>query len=271
MIMRITCDYCGAVFDSENNAVCPRCMSPYGDDVDKKNIEDYEQKKRRLDIEHEKEDLEAKRNRNELLKEELQRNRMRNEHQRKVERVTGKLSKGVSILIIGISILVFLAIVIGFVLAVKNETKPKTGTLVSETPEVTEIPIKKAEGKVGKELNTGRYTVVVDEIRKIDYYPWTGKKDHTCILIHMTLTNHLDKTLSSDIYQHVIADGIAQEFFILPTGYKKLPTSVPAGLTVEGWARVEIPNKAKKMEFQFGDYVVCNFTWNDVIIEDPAE
>ena len=38
--MRVTCDYCGASFDTEQNSSCPKCGGGYGNDVEMKGLSD---------------------------------------------------------------------------------------------------------------------------------------------------------------------------------------------------------------------------------------
>lgn len=263
--MRISCDHCGAVFDSSKNEVCPRCGAAYGDSRKVKSIEDYEQKKREYDLEQEKAKLESQRQRNELFKEQIENERRRNENRRRAEDFSNRMNKGCTGAFLAIGLVFLFLIAVGVKIGLdeaKGNVSKRTSIVSEET--TTMIPIEKAEGNYGEEIDTGRYAFKIDKIEETSYYPWSGKKDHTCLLIHMTLTSHMDRDYNSDIYQHVLADGIAQEFFYLPQGYKKLPSWLPKGTTIEGWAKVEIPNDAKDVQFRFGDYVTCHFTWDDI-------
>ncbi len=38
--MRITCDYCGASFDADNNSSCPKCGGGFGNDAEMKGLAD---------------------------------------------------------------------------------------------------------------------------------------------------------------------------------------------------------------------------------------
>ena len=66
--MRISCEYCGAVFDSDHHEVCPKCGSPYSNDAIIKDVEAYEKKKRDYELEQAEEKLKSQKQRNEMFR-----------------------------------------------------------------------------------------------------------------------------------------------------------------------------------------------------------
>ena len=261
--MRISCDHCGAVFDSDQHPVCPECGAAYGDSPEVKSVEDYEQRKRDSDLEKEKERLEAQRRRNELFREELEQQRIRNANRRRTEEFSQKMNKGCYKVLIVAGVIFILLVLVGVKLAFDEAKEEKRNVPTTAEP-TTEIQLRNAEGAFGEEIDAGRYSVRVDRIEKTEYYPWSGTKDHTCVLIHFLVTNHLDRDINTDIDTHIVADGIAQHTYYLPDGYRELTYRLPKGLTAEGWVKCEIPDNAQEMEFRFGDAVVCRFTWENV-------
>ncbi len=263
--MRITCDHCGAVFYTETNVVCPACGSPYADDAEMKDAARYEQQKRDYDLESEKEKLEEQRRRNELFKEEIEERRSRNEQTQKTRAFANGMNKGCTFLLLAAGAVFVIGLILSFVFSLTGKNDASRDQPESESVEVTtETPMRKVEGAFGEALDAGQYTFKIDKIEKTDAYPWDATVGHTCVLIHALFTNNTDGYLDADLAANVVADGIAQHSFYLPSGYKDFSSYVPKGLTTEGWYKFEIPDDTETIEFRYGDWVVCRFTWDDV-------
>lgn len=255
--IKITCEYCGTSFYIEKHDVCPNCGASYADNA-------YLKSKKKEQEEDKKAREERRRQEREVANLHLEEMRKKNAFLQRNREMSEKMNKGCFNLGKIIVAIFFFVVIIGVGAAISDDLigKKQDETTTAET--TTEIPLVKVEANFGEEADAGRYSFKIDKIEKTTYYPWDGKKDHTCILIHALLTSHLDRSYNSDIYAHVIADGIAQRSFFLPNGYSGLPKTLPKGLTIEGWYRFEIPDDAEQLEFDFGDYIVIHFTSDDI-------
>lgn len=266
--MRISCDNCGAVFDSKDHAVCPTCGAAYGDSPEVKDVENYEKKKREYDLEQQREKLEAQRIHNRLINMQAEDQAKRNQSAQRIRNFSEKTNKGCGGILIacGLIFLFFVAVAVkmGFDGELGSRTKYSVETTTEE--QTTEVDIQKAEGNFGEEIDTGRYTFKIDKIIRTSAYPWNNSVGHSCILVHALFTNNMlyHSAEPGNVYTNIVAGGIAQKEFWLPSGYDDFPNYVQKNLTVEGWFKYEIPDDANDMEFRFGDYVVCHFDWSDV-------
>lgn len=266
--MRITCDHCGATFDTENNIVCPACGATYSDDEELNAVQRYEQKKREYELEQQKEKIESQKIRNRYLNMQAEDQAKKYQSAERIRKFNEKTNKGCGTVLIVAGILFFLCIAIGIKMGIDEniaERKSRTETITEEI--TTEVEIQIAEGNVGDDIDTGQWVFKIDKITKTSAWPWNNSAGHSCVLIHALFTNNrLYHTANpNDIYTNIIANGIAQKEFYLPSEYKSFPNYVTKGLTVEGWYKYEIPDDADDMEFRFGEYAVCHFSWDDVI------
>ena len=87
--MKITCDHCGSLVDTDKDKCCPSCGAPLGETKDYKEYKDYRKKNRDYDLRERDADIHTKEIANQMLE-------------------TGmKTHKGISIFVIGFIILVF--------------------------------------------------------------------------------------------------------------------------------------------------------------------
>ena len=258
--MKLTCEYCGSVFETADHPVCPQCGSEYG-----------ENPAFRARAQDEAEFLEERRR---LL---LERQRINNEAAKKKARqddawVRDARSRRLGCLI---PVVIFGSILlIGSILvALKNPDLIDTTTDRAAAVEETETlaPMEAVSGTVGETIETPQYAVRVPEIRLTDGYPWDCPAGHSFVLIHVLLENRTGEYLEIPDNVHVIADGIAQKQYYTPSSYRRLENWLDKGLTTEGWFQFDVPDDAAEMELTFGDYVTCRFTWDDITRPETTE
>ena len=108
------------------------------------------------------------------------------------------------------------------------------------------------------------YTVLCDEIKEVDSYPWTVQKGYRYVAVHLVLTNNLDYEESLNEKADFVVNGIAQDSRFL-SGYKRISSSpVTAGLSVDGYLIFEIPTDVKTAQLKYGDYVTINIKPSDI-------
>lgn len=267
--MRISCDSCGAVFETKDNIVCPACGASYANDDELNAVQQYEQKKREYELEQQKEKIESQKIRNKYLNMQAEDQAKKYQSAERIRKFSEKTNKGCGTVLLAAGILFFLCIAIGIKMGIDEEFGDRSGKIETTTEEITtEVDGVLAEGNFGEDLDTGRCIFKIDKIQKTSAYPWMASVDHSCVLIHALLTNKMQyHWLKTDESYSIVADGIAQRSFYLPTGYKSFASGIDVGLTGEGWFKFEIPDNAKEMEFRFGDHIICHFTWDDVTEE----
>lgn len=271
--MKIKCEYCGAIFDDKDNIVCPSCGAEYSTNNFRNKAQEYQDQKERLYIEQQKEKIEQQKLNRQFLESQLENQRRRNKYAANAQKFANTTRKGCGTILIVFAILMAFVIAVCVKIAIDDEFGNHSSISEKVTEEeTTEAPISVAEGNFGEDIYNGRYIIKVDKIQKTSAYPWNASVGHTCVLIHVLYTNKMLYRCGEpgNVYTNVIADGIAQKEFYLPSGYKGFPNAVQKGLTVEGWFKYEIPDNAEKMEFRFGDYAICHFTWDDVI-DGPSD
>lgn len=132
-----------------------------------------------------------------------------------------------------------------------------------EEEETESIP-EKVEVNFGEKAVTPMYTVLCDDIKEVDSYPWTVQKGYRYVAVHLVLTNNLDYEESLNEKADFVINGIAQDSRFL-SGYKRISSSpVTAGLSVDGYLIFEIPTDVKTAQLKYGDYVTINIKPSDI-------
>lgn len=77
--------------------------------------------------------------------------------------------------------------------------------------EETEAVPEKVEVNFGEKAVTPMYTVLCDEIKEVDSYPWTVQKGYRYVAVHLVLTNNLSEEESLNEKTDFVVNGIAQD------------------------------------------------------------
>ena len=67
--MKITCDHCGTLADTNKDKVCPNCGAPLGETKDYKEFKEYRKKNRDYDLREREADIHSKEMANEMIEE----------------------------------------------------------------------------------------------------------------------------------------------------------------------------------------------------------
>lgn len=130
--------------------------------------------------------------------------------------------------------------------------------------EETEAVPEKVEVNFGEKAVTPMYTVLCDEIKEVDSYPWTVQKGYRYVAVHLVLTNNLSEEESLNEKTDFVVNGIAQDSRFL-SGYKRISSSpVTAGLSIDGYLIFEIPTNTTTAQLKYGDYVTIDIKPSDI-------
>ena len=271
--MKVTCEYCDSVVDAENNDTCPNCGAPLANSRKareaelneerlKKEAGEREERKRQQKLEQER--IEAERGKMIL---DAVTNLSGRAHSAKNSRAL-KAGCFVPILIAALIIILFVVFSI-----IRNTSGGSFGSLFpnisdaefsqDEEEETESIP-EKVEVNFGEKAVTPMYTVLCDDIKEVDSYPWTVQNGYRYVAVHLVLTNNLDYEESLNEKADFVVNGIAQDSRFL-SGYKRISSSpVTAGLSVDGYLIFEIPTDVKTAQLKYGDYVTINIKPSDI-------
>ena len=123
---------------------------------------------------------------------------------------------------------------------------------------------RKVEVNFGEKAVTPMYTVLCDEIKEVDSYPWTVQKGYRYVAVHLVLTNNLSEEESLNEKTDFVVNGIAQDSRFL-SGYKRISSSpVTAGLSIDGYLIFEIPTNITTAQLKYGDYVTIDIKPSDI-------
>ena len=73
--MKITCEHCGALIDTDKDKKCTNCGAPFRANKDYKNVRDYHDKNSNLDIREREADIQTKELQNKILEKTLNANK----------------------------------------------------------------------------------------------------------------------------------------------------------------------------------------------------
>ena len=243
--MKVTCEYCESVVDAEKNDTCPNCGAPLADSRKAKEAELREAQKKKEAYEREA------------------REKQRKLEQERIEAERGKM------------ILDAVTNVTGRAHSVRNSRALKAGGSVDDLLsgvvsekfsdyEETEAVPEKVEVNFGEKAVTPMYTVLCDEIKEVDSYPWTVQKGYRYVAVHLVLTNNLSEEESLNEKTDFVVNGIAQDSRFL-SGYKHISSSpVTAGLSIDGYLIFEIPTNITTAQLKYGDYVTIDIKPSDI-------
>ncbi len=276
--MKVTCEYCDSVVDAENNDTCPNCGAPLANSRKareaelneerlKKEAEEREERKRQQKLEQER--IEAERGKMIL---DAVTNLSGRAHSAKNSRA---LKAGCFVPILIAALIIILFVIFSIFKSSGSNSAGKSDTNSGFTfpnfnvedfwgdDETEDIP-EKVEVNFGEKAVTPMYTVLCDEIKEVDSYPWTVQKGYRYVAVHLVLTNNLSEEELLNEKTDFVINGIAQDIRFL-SGYKRIPSSfVTAGLSVDGYLIFEIPTDVKTAQLKYGDYVTINIKPSDI-------
>lgn len=276
--MKVTCEYCDSVVDAENNDTCPNCGAPLANSRKareaelneerlKKEADEREERKRQQKLEQER--IEAERGKMIL---DAVTNLSGRANSAKNSRA---LKAGCFVPILIAALIIILFVIFSIFKSSGSNSAGKSDTNSGFTfpnfnvedfggdDETEDIP-EKVEVNFGEKAVTPMYTVLCDEIKEVDSYPWTVQKGYRYVAVHLVLTNNLSEEELLNEKTDFVINGIAQDIRFL-SGYKRIPSSfVTAGLSVDGYLIFEIPTDVKTAQLKYGDYVTINIKPSDI-------
>lgn len=269
--MKVTCEYCESVVDAEKNDTCPNCGAPLADSRKAKEAELREAQKKKEAYEREAREKQRKLEQERI---EAERGKMILDA---VTNVTGRahsvrnsraLKAGCLIPIVVIALIIILSIAFSVVRQISGgSVDDLLSGVVSEKfsdYEETEAVPEKVEVSLGEKAVTPMYTVLCDEIKEVDSYPWTVQKGYRYVAVHLVLTNNLSEEESLNEKTDFVVNGIAQDSRFL-SGYKRISSSpVTAGLSIDGYLIFEIPTNITTAQLKYGDYVTIDIKPSDI-------
>lgn len=198
--MKVTCEYCESVVDADKNDTCPNCGAPLADSRKAKEAELREAQKKKEAYEREAREKQRKLEQERI---EAERGKMILDA---VTNVTGRahsvrnsraLKAGCLIPIVVIALIIILSIAFSVIRQISGgSVDDLLSGVVSEKfsdYEETEAVPEKVEVNFGEKAITPMYTVLCDEIREVDSYPWTVQKGYRYVAVHLVLTNNLSE------------------------------------------------------------------------------
>ena len=268
--MKVTCEYCDSVVDAENNDTCPNCGAPLANSRKvreaelneerlKKEAEEREERKRQQKLEQER--IEAERGKMIL-------DAVTNLSGAHTQSEIHALKAGCLIPIVVIALIIILSIAFSVIRQISGgSVDDLLSGVVSEKfsdYEETEAVPEKVEVNFGEKAVTPMYTVLCDEIKEVDSYPWTVQKGYRYVAVHLVLTNNLSEEESLNEKTDFVVNGIAQDSRFL-SGYKRISSSpVTAGLSIDGYLIFEIPTNITTAQLKYGDYVTIDIKPSDI-------
>lgn len=268
--MKVTCEYCNSVVDTEKNDACPNCGASLTESIKLKEDELREAQAKR-DAEERK--LREKQHKLEQERIEAERGKMILDA---VTNVAGRtrsvrnsraLKAGCFIPIFIVVLLIIVSVAFSVIRGISNGDFDNPFSEISDEDffgDITEKTPEKVEVNFGEKAVTPMYTVVCDEIKEVDSYPWTVQKGYRYVAVHLILTNNLDEEELLNEKTDFVVNGIAQDSRYL-SGYKRISSSfVTPGLSIDGYIIFEIPTDVKTAQLKYGNYITINIKPSDI-------
>ena len=249
--MKIFCDYCGNQFDTDKNAVCPSCGAIYDGDAEIKEAI----------LKKEQEEM-YRRQREEFVMREQQARLQKN-------RETSRRIIGIGCLLPVILITLCFAVV--FIAALvqvideRNEEKEDSNSSLLEDyeyespfedyTETEEDEPSHVYAVFNEEAQTEDYYVICDDYEKIDRYPFTPTDGYMYVSFHLTVKNTGIGKVNTTSDVVCLADGVITSQ-TWDSDRKELPdTTLPAGVSAEGYMCYEVPVDAEEFQLIYGDII----------------
>ena len=285
--MKINCDYCGALIDTDKYRTCPNCGGAYGNDHEV--IKEKEKLDRADDLYFQKKELENDRMR--IENKNLMTNSAANS--KTVQNAAKFMSLGCLMPIITICI-TFVIIIVFAVMAVASERK--TGSSSSKKakettthssisiepiempdisiPEIPEITVPQIETKVtaglGEPAQTLTYSVTCDRYQPVDRWPYKPSEGYDYVSFHIIIENTGKEEYSPEEKIMCLVDGIMCDSQ-RDSDRKQLSSDpIPSGIKADGNICFEVPVDAEYFDIKYGDYVTLHLK-NTLTAETTGE
>ena len=273
--MKITCDYCGTLIDTDKYSACPNCGGAYGNDQEV--ISEKEKLNRADDLYFQKKELENDRMRIE------NNNMIKNSVAGSKTVQTAAKAMGIGCVMPIIVVCVTFAIVMIFAIAAvssekkaessssKREKEATTHSSISiepvempdiSIPEIPEISVPLIETKVtaglGEPAQTLNYSVTCDRYQSVDRWPYDPSEGYDFVSFHIIIEN-----TGKEDYRPVekimcLVNGIMCDSQ-WDNDRKQLSSDpIPSGIKSEGNICFEVPVDAEYFDLKYGDYVTLH-------------
>ena len=257
--MKIRCDFCEHLIDTNKDSVCPNCGASFGGDKEVKKELDRIDKDKDLDIEERKVDIDSKRVRN-----EKERALMEN-------RKTGyNAVKWFLILLVGppavFAIFLFIIIVIGVVMGLKEEGIIDSSSNSAYITEIEETIIEDKPIKVGfnEEAVLSEYSVTIAKAEEIDGYPYDPNEGYMFVDFYFIIANLTDEEIYDDESIRGSVNGIKLKGFYKAKNKRLEDGNIPVDMKIDGWVCYEVPLDAENITIKYGDYITIEIPMDKV-------
>lgn len=250
--MKIFCDYCGNQFETEGNSTCPSCGAAFEGDVEIKNA--ALMKAREAELQRQRENIE-------LRERQAQIDDM---NARNKNRETSRRIIGIGCLVPIILTALFTAVI--FIIAIaevvneraaEREKEESSSSLLEDYEyesvfEEEESPVSADFNEYAESVN---YSVICDSFEEVDRYPFSPTDGYMYVSFHFVVKNTGVGKVNTTNNVICLADGMLADS-TWHSDRKELPsTTLPAGVSTEGYMCFEVPVDTEEFELRYGDYV----------------
>lgn len=262
--MRLTCDFCGALIDTNKDNTCPNCGAAYSRDNELERELKREERDKDLNIEKQEVDLEAKK-----IQNEKQRMTIKNQEigYKSIRTFLGILlapfAIGLAITIVIIVIAVIMAIqeVTTGDKIISNNSSFQESSIVQESEKIEEIPV---EVKFNEPGSTSTYSVTISKAKEIDVWPWNPNEGYIFVDFYFIVENITDKDIYSDESITASVNGIKLDRFNYSDSKHIKDETIPVGMKIDGWVALSVPLDAKEIVFKYGDYITIKIPFEKI-------
>lgn len=244
--MKITCEYCGAQFDTAVAKKCPNCGASFNDNDELAAKISHENKKAQPELE--KEAI------------ELERRKIENAQKSSIIRLEQQEARIGKIVKIGCAAPVICAAIIWVIFMAVGFLSLSTGSNSSDNHHSTTVT-QPAETPVTVGLNetaqTLKYTVVCDKFEVIERGVFTPTEGYQYMSFHLVVENKSEERINIESAVDCVADGIACTARF-DSERKHLPKYLNKGTKTDGNICFEVPIGAKSFDIKYGDYVTIH-------------
>lgn len=261
--MLINCEFCGAVYDTNDFINCPNCHAASGKNA---TVQQHVENQNRANqystySQMERDRYATDRERFNAEQEYLETQRLKDRIKR--EKSNEAISKGIRL---GCSlpfIIIGLLIACGIIFGVYNVAKEegylggtyKPDTSVEETvEEIVETP---QNVGINQTATLTKYSVTCDRFETIDPYPWNVDDGKDMYEVHLIVENLSDTDYKFGDKIICIADGFQCDMENTPRAVETTLKSktIASGLKIQGSVCFSVPKDAKEVTLKCGDYI----------------
>ena len=250
--MRIFCDYCGNQFETNDNNTCPSCGAAYEGDTEIKNA--ALMKAREAEMQRQRENM-ALRERQAQIDDMNARNKNR-ETSRRIIGIGCLLPVILTVLFVA-TIFIIATIEVVNERAVEREKEENSSSLLEDYEyessfEEEEVPVYADFNEYAESVN---YSVICDSFEEVDRYPFSPTDGYMYVSFHLVVKNTGVGKVNTTNNVICLADGMLTDS-TWHSDRKELPsTTLPSGVSTEGYMCFEVPVDTEEFELRYGDYV----------------